>query len=168
MPKTCSLIAFWDDEANQTLPVLNVRDADFQDAADAAAAAGGNCVLLADCRGAGDSQRCDAGLSVAEARAGRPAGTIQIVASIDSAAALMQVGGLGDRSTRLAGLTWNRPAFCVNIGCAPESAVAVQARSSVVIAARAFGVPAYDSHEMADDAGALGFDGLCVVEEVDA
>ena len=164
MPKTCNLVVFWDNEANQTLPVLSFRESGFQSLVDSVVADGATVVLLADCRGAEDLQRCDVGFSVAEAKAGRDAGSTSIVASIDSAIALMKMPELGGRSARLSGLSWNRAAFCSDIGCAPESPVVAHARASVVVAARAFGIPVYDSAKMDDDAGVYGFDGMCIIE----
>jgi citrate lyase beta subunit len=164
MPRTCHLVVFWDEEANLTMPVVRLRDASFESDVAAAAASGAKCILLADCRGPEELQRCDIALSVAEAGEARDAGTILIVASMDSAAALMQLSSLGGKSARLAGLTWNRAAFCDSIGCTHDSPVAGHARISVVVAARAIDVPAYDSQEMDQDAGAFGFDGITVIE----
>lgn len=164
MPRTCHLVVFWDEEANLTMPVLSLRDEGFESDAAAAVASGTKCILLADCRGSEDLQRCDMALSVAEASEARDAGATLIVASVDSAAALMQLSLLGGKSARLAGLTWNRAAFCDGIGCTHDSPVAGHARISVVVAARAFGVPAYDTQEMDQDASAFGFDGITVIE----
>jgi citrate lyase subunit beta/citryl-CoA lyase len=164
MPGTCNLVVFWDEEANLRMPALSLRDEGFESDAAAAVASGAKCILLADCRGPEDLQRCDMALSVAEAGDGRDAGATLIVASLDSAAGLMQLSSLGGKSARLAGLTWNRAAFCDSIGCTHDSPVAGHARISIIIAARAFGVPAYDSQEMDQDAGAFGFDGIAAIE----
>ena len=165
MPAMCNLVVFWDDEANRRMPVVSRRDEQFESNLAAAFLSGTNCILLADCRGSEDLQACDVALSAAEAEQGRDLGGTMIVASIDSAAALMQLPALGGRSARLAGLTWNRAAFCGSIGCTHDSPVSAHARVSVIVAARSFGLPAYDSQELDQDAGALGFDGIIALGE---
>jgi citrate lyase beta subunit len=104
---------------------------------------GAEALLLADCRGVEDLQRCDVALSVAEARAGGPAGHVRIIASVDTAAGVMRMSGLGGKSVRLTGLAWNRQAFAADMACPADSAVADHAQAQVLIAARAFGLEAY-------------------------
>src|SRR5690242_1498984 len=89
---------------DRELPVVRLRDADFQPALDSLAATGAGTMLLADCQGVEDLQRCDVALAVAEARAGREPGHVRIVAGLESAAGVMQVSTLGGKSARLAGL----------------------------------------------------------------
>lgn len=109
-------------------------------------ASGTDCVILRNCRGGEDLQRFDMMLSVAEARLGRSEGRIRIVASaVDSAEGYMRLDSFRGRSTRLAGLTWDRAAFAADIRCDLASETTELARLQLVIAARAAGVLAYDS-----------------------
>jgi citrate lyase beta subunit len=155
--------------SRSSLPAVDLRAAELIDDLDSIVRSGADRLLLSDCRGPTDLQKCDVLLSVTEARAGRPDGTISIVASAaDSAAGLLKLQSLGAKSRRLAGLTWNRTGFCADLGCAPDSAVAEQARIQVVIAARAAGVEAYDSvagepsQEQVQQIAGFGFSGYAI------
>jgi citrate lyase beta subunit len=147
------------------LPVIDRIMADgAQSTIDALVRRGTKRVLLADCRGAGDLQRVDIALGVAEARSGRQAGSTAIVASIDSAAGLLQIAEIGGKSARLAGLSWNAARFAGEMRTALDGASVGHARIQVLVAARAFRLPAYDWPSEATDcvleaSRAFGFDG---------
>jgi citrate lyase beta subunit len=142
--ENCRLVVHGGGQAGDAdLPVARLRAEDFQVALDWIVGEGAGSLLLADCRGVEDLQRCDVALSVAEARAGCEAGHVRIVAGVDSAAGVTQVAALGGKSARLAGLAWNGRAFADDMTCAADSAIVDHARMQVMIAARAFGLPAY-------------------------
>lgn len=144
VPENCRLVVYGGGQVvGMELPVVRPRAPDFQAAVDSIAAGGAELMLLADCRGVEDLQRCDVALSVAEAWAGREAGRVRIVAGVGSAAGVMGAAALGGKSARLAGLAWNRRAFTADMGCPADSAAVGHARVQVLIAARAFGLPAY-------------------------
>jgi citrate lyase beta subunit len=130
---------------------------------------GPTAILLENCCGVDDLQRSDIALSVAEARAGLAIGGVAIVASAaDSARGLLALQTLGGKSSRLAGLTWNRAALCRDLSCDEGSAISEHARIQLLVAARAFGLPAYDcleGGEAADKSGrSPGFSGHVIVE----
>lgn len=124
-------------------PAVRLAGPEVQSELDSLLASGVETILLADCRGAETLQRCDMALSVAEARAGRESGGVRIIAGIESAAGVMQVAALGGKSARLAGLAWNRRAFLADMPSAPDAAIADHAQRQILIAARAFDLPAY-------------------------
>lgn len=167
--RSCRIVVFGEaPAAGAPLPVVYLAaDDDFQAVLDKIAADGADCLLLANCRGADDLQRCDIGLTVAEARAGRMAGAIGIIAGIaDSAIGLMRARTLGGKSARLRAVTWNRASFCADVGCRLDSTIAEHARIEVLVTARALALPAYDclgegqpAADLAADARSFGFDG---------
>lgn len=128
-------------------------------------------IVLSDCRGGVDLQRCDIALSVAEARLGLPEGETGIIASAcDTAAGYLALGTFAGKSLRLAGLTWNRTDFSVNLRCDVQSEMAELARMQLVIAARAADVDVFDSlpareaasEEFVRRSRSLGFDGVSI------
>jgi citrate lyase beta subunit len=144
VPENCRLVAYGSGQADRkVLPVVRLRAEDFQAALDSIVGDGAEWLLLADCRGVEDLQRCDVALAVAEARAGRMMGHMRIIAGVESAAGLMQVSALGGKSARLAGLAWDRQAFADDMMCAAGSPIVEHAWVQVLLAARAFGLPAY-------------------------
>lgn len=113
-------------------------------------------VILANCRGGADLQHAHMALSVAEAQLGIAEATTRIIASAaDTAESVLELASYAGKSPRLVGLTWDRAAFCADIGCDPASETAESVRWQLVIAARAAGVPAYDSPK-----AEIGGDGL--------
>jgi citrate lyase beta subunit len=128
---------------HEELPVVRLRAPGFQTVLDSLVGSGAGTVLLADCRGVEDLQRCDVALSVSEARAGRVMGDVRIVACLGSAEGVMRISTLGGKSARLAGLAWNPHAFSEDMACPADSAITEHALAQVLIAARAFGLPAY-------------------------
>jgi len=127
-------------------------------------------VVLAGCCGGADLQHFAMLLDVAEARLGLAEGQTKVICSAsDSAKAVLALSSFSGKSSRLAGLCWDRSAFAGDVGCDPASATAEFARVQLVIAARAAGVAAYDCHagNEAPDAFirtslSLGFDGIAV------
>lgn len=142
-----AVLSSHENENRRIVPAISMRMADYQAELVPIVADGADIVLLADCRGAADLQKCDVALAVAEARAGRGWGDVKIIASMDSPAGLLGLPTLGARSPRLAGLTWNRAAFCAAMACEPDSAIAEQARIQLLVAARAFDLPVYEMSE---------------------
>ncbi|MDB5525220.1 MAG: hypothetical protein JWM58_2983 [Rhizobium sp.] len=168
VPKTVEIVYFANSRQGDVLPAVDMRMADVQVEIDTHVKGGAGTIVLADCRGVEDLQRLDMALSVAEARAGRNAGGVRIIASAaDSAAGLLGLVSLGGKSTRLVGLTWSRSSFCRDVGCTSGSEVAEHARLQLIVAARAFSLPAYDSRDTDTDTEddfvstsmSLGFDG---------
>jgi len=113
-------------------------------------------VILENCRSGADLQHAHMALSVAEARLGIAEATTRIIASAaDTAESVLGLASYAGKSPRLVGLTWDRAAFCADIGCGLISETAEAARLQLVIAARAAGVVAYDSPK-----AKIGGDGL--------
>jgi citrate lyase beta subunit len=138
------LIVYGDENATSgEFPVVRLTDPDIQTAIDSLIASGAGTVLLADCRGAETLQRCDMALSVAEARAGRVAGEVRIIAGMESATGVIGIATLGEKSARLTGLAWSPQAFCADMACPVDSAITDHAWAQVLIFARAFHLPAY-------------------------
>ena len=111
--------------------------------------------------------------AVHEAEAGLPHGATRILALIGSAAGVIGLSRLAGASPRLSGLAWDAEALARDLGLAAGASGAwpapiAQARASLVLAARAAGVPAFDAacRDPADLAGAFdaarrdGFAGL--------
>jgi citrate lyase beta subunit len=105
---------------------------------------GARCIIHPDCRDGTDLQRCDVALSVAEAAAGLPPGSVGIVAVIASAAGLMHLPTFDSKSARLEGLGWDRAALCAGLDCPIDSPLADHASRQVAIAARALALPLYE------------------------
>jgi citrate lyase subunit beta/citryl-CoA lyase len=144
VPENCRLVVYGSADARSVeLPVVRLSDPRMQTEIDSLVASGAETVLLADCRGGDALQRCDMALSVAEARAGRDPGSVGIVAAIDSAAGVMRIATLDRKSTRLKGLAWDRQAFSADMACPMDSAIIDHAWAQVLVAARAFHLPAY-------------------------
>ncbi len=144
VPENCRLVVYAGGKAESIeLPVVRLSDRGMQTEIDSLVAGGAETVLLADCRGAEALQRCDMALSVAEARAGRDAGSVGIIAAIDSAAGVMRIALLHGKSARLKGLAWDRQAFSADMACPVDSAIVDHAWAQLLVAARAFHLPAY-------------------------
>lgn len=102
-------------------------------------------VLLMACRGRADLQQLSIRLALVEARAGVAAGSINVIASVaQTPDAIFGLGGLAGASRRLVGLVFDPGAIprAMGPGFDPEGVTASTARSLVVFAAAAAGVPA--------------------------
>jgi len=123
-------------------------------------AAGAQAALLRGVRRGADLGHLAALLAVAEARAGRADGATRIVAEVTTADGLLEIRSLVGSTPRLAGLAWDADALRADLGAAilrdsegrllPPLA---QARSLVLIAAAAAGVPAIDTSSAEDGEG---------------
>lgn len=115
-------------------------------------AAGAQAALLRGVRAGADLGHLAALLAVAEARAGCADGATRIVAGITTARGLLELRSLVPATPRLAGLAWDADALGADLGASgvrdaegrllPPLA---QARSLILIAAAAAGVPAIDT-----------------------
>ena len=137
------------------------RDDDF----DAFGATPPDGVLLTACRGRADLQQLSVRLAVAEARAGIESGRIVILASVaQTPDAIFGLGGLMGASRRLAGLVFDPAALprAMGSGFDPGGMAAGAARSLVVFAAAAAGVPALVLVPPHPATSVAGFDTFCV------
>ena len=110
-----------------------------------------------------DVQRLGAILAVAEARRGRPdGGTAIVAAAADAAAGALALASLPGCSPRLAGLFWDAGALADGLGCDRAAEPVRHARSGLLLAAAAAGVPAYACLSAGDPlpAGRDGFAGF--------
>ncbi|WP_160147346.1 aldolase/citrate lyase family protein [Methylopila sp. Yamaguchi] len=115
-------------------------------------AAGAQAALLRGVPTGADLGHLAALLAVAEARAGCMEGATRIVAEVTTARGLLELRSLVGATPRLGGLSWDAEALRENLGVTvlrdaegrllPPLA---QARSLVLIAAAAAGVPAIDT-----------------------
>ncbi|WP_245259803.1 aldolase/citrate lyase family protein [Methylopila sp. 73B] len=120
-------------------------------------AAGAQAALLSGVRTGADLGHLAALLAVAEARMGRADGATRVVAEVTTAHGLLELRSLVGATPRLAGLAWDADALRADLGAAvlrnaegrllPPLA---QARSLVLIAAAAAGVPAIDTSSSED------------------
>ena len=91
-----------------------------------------------------DVQQRGGELAVHEARTNLPDGEIKIIACIDEPAALLQAASFIKASSRLIAITWDAQALAKALHAQRDSETLRHARSMVVMAARAAGVPALD------------------------
>ncbi|WP_204948940.1 aldolase/citrate lyase family protein [Methylopila capsulata] len=123
-------------------------------------AAGAQAALLRGVRTGADVGHLAALLAVAEARLGCADGATRIVAEITTAHGLLELRGLACATPRLAGLAWDADALRADLGATSVRAAdgrlippLAQARSLVLIAAAAAGVPAVDTSSAEDGEG---------------
>jgi len=101
-------------------------------------------VVLADCRGRADLQRLSVKLAVREAQMNQSDGAVRILAMVgQSASGALALPNLAGGSRRLAGLAYDPCALAQAIGVLPTTSTLRMARSQVVFAAAAAGVPAW-------------------------
>lgn len=119
---------------------------DATDELEAAMAWAPGGILLRGAVGARDIQRLGAMLAVAEAIHDRPdGGTTIFAAPADTPAGSLAVASLQGTSPRLRGLLWDGECLARALGCAVGAAPIGHARSALVLAAAAAGIPAYAS-----------------------
>ncbi|TXT51373.1 MAG: Citrate (Pro-3S)-lyase [Spirochaetes bacterium] len=115
-------------------------------------------------------------ISALEAKAGIPQGSVGIQAMLETARAIVQVNEIAAASPRLVGLTLGGQDLAADLGikATKEGLELLYAKSAVVIAAKAFGLEAFDTvfTDVADLAGlaqasavsvSLGFSGKAAI-----
>ncbi len=129
-----------------------------------------DAVLLRGAVGARDIQHLAAKLAVREAEHGLPQGRTGILAApADAPDGVLALPGLAGASPRLRGLVWDAGRLAAALGVADAAAGPCRdARSLVVLAAAAAGVPALDGSpgaaEACADAARDGFSGVVARE----
>jgi citrate lyase subunit beta/citryl-CoA lyase len=148
-------------------------DADLE----AVVGAGATAIMLPKCERGEELQQIGAALSRCERSAGRADGAVRILALIETAAGVVNAAVLAAASPRLDALCFGHADLARDLGLDDADAshgTLLHARSTVVLAARAHGLPPIDSVCLAvrDEAAIhadvalglrLGFDGkLCI------
>lgn len=139
---------------------------------------GGNAVLLPKCESAGALAQVATTLDALESQAGRAKDArVRILALVESAAGVASVREVAGASSRVAAVCFGHADFSVDMQLTdpdPASGIVHHARCTLVIAARAAGVPSIDTVfvDVRDAAGfraeaeqgrRLGFEGkLCI------
>jgi len=142
------------------IPPLETDEAEADLAAAAEARLQG--VVLTGAASGADVQHVAALLAVAEARAGLPDGALAILPCVDSAAAVLHLASLPGCSSRLEALLWDGEALARDVGAEAArdaegswTGCCSTARSLVLAAAAAAGVPAVDAPFRDPATGAL-------------
>ena len=119
-------------------------------------------VVLTDAASGADVQHVAALLAVAEARAGLPDGALTLLPCVDSAAAFLRLPSLPGCSGRLEALLWDGESLARDVGAEAArdaegswTGCCQTARSLVLAAAAAAGIPAIDAPFRNAAAGAL-------------
>lgn len=134
----------------------SIDDPDIEADLDFVVASAPFAVLLPSVTSGADIQRLGAKIAVREAECGAPDGAVKILAVAGgTSASLFKLSTLDGASRRLRGLIWSPTALAADLGCAPDEASEPLrvARSLVLFAAAAAGVPAFE------DARICGGDG---------
>jgi citrate lyase subunit beta/citryl-CoA lyase len=104
-----------------------------------------NAIVLPGAVGGRDVAHLGAKLAVLEAETGLADGSIRIIAHpADTAAGVLALATLPGASRRLAALAWRSRVLARELGCRVAAEPVRQARSMLVLAAAAAGVPALD------------------------
>ena len=106
-------------------------------------------VLLPKAVGGASVQRLSARLAVREAKSGIGHGATRIIATVDTAAAFLNLASLPGSSARLVGLAWEAAAFRADMGAEPHADPRTGpwrlARDLTLVAAAAAGVAAIEA-----------------------
>jgi citrate lyase subunit beta/citryl-CoA lyase len=115
---------------------------------DAVVAAGAIAIMLPKCERGEELQQIGASLSRCERAAGRADGAVRILALIETAAGVVNAAALAGASPRLDALCFGHADLARDLGLDDADAAhgtLLHARSAVVLAARAHGLPPIDS-----------------------
>jgi citrate lyase subunit beta/citryl-CoA lyase len=107
-------------------------------------AAGPAGIILPGTVGGRDVAHLGAKLAVHEAEHGLEDGTTRIVAAVESAAAVLALPSLPGASPRLSAIAFDSGSLAADLGAGPSSEPVRQARSMLLLAARAAGIAAID------------------------
>lgn len=123
-----------------------------------------------------DVLECELAIAAAEQNYGREPGSVGMLAAIESAKGVLHASEIAACSTRLVGIALGAEDFCADLGVrrSTEGSELQLARQTIVIAAKAAGIDAFDTvfSNVADEGGlvaettkikALGFTGKSVI-----
>lgn len=143
---------------------------------EAMVAAGVDVIRMPKTETAQDVLDCEAAIVAAEIKYNRGAGSVGILAAIESAQGVLNAIEIAKSSKRLVGIALGAEDFCADLGVrrSAEGSELQLARQTIVLAAKAAGIDAFDTvfSNVADEEGlvaetmkikALGFTGKSVI-----
>ena len=143
---------------------------------EAMVAAGVDVIRMPKTETAQDVLDCEAAIGAAEIKYNRGAGSVGILAAIESAQGVLNAIEIAKCSKRLVGIALGAEDFCADLGVrrSAEGSELQLARQTIVLAAKAAGIDAFDTvfSNVADEEGliaetmkikALGFTGKSVI-----